>query len=35
MGRRTHRALKKGEKYCPLSTIGVKIKVVKTQIKKI
>ena len=34
-GRRTRRALEKGEKYCPLSKIEVKKKVVKTQNKKI
>ena len=32
--RRTRRALEKGEKYCPLSEIEVKKKVVKTQNKK-
>ena len=35
MGRRTRRALEKGEKYCPLSKIEVKKKVVRTQNKKI
>ena len=34
-GRRTRRALEKGEKYCPLPKIDVKKKVVKTQNKKI
>ena len=34
-GRRTRRALEKGENYCPLSKIEVKKKVVKTQNKKI
>ena len=33
--RRTRRALEKGEKYCSLSKIEVKKKVVKSQNKKI
>ena len=33
--RRTHRALEKGEKFCPLFKIEVKKKVVKAQNKKI
>ena len=34
-GRRTRRALEKGEKYCPLIKIEVKKKVVKTRNEKI
>ena len=34
-GRRIRRVLEKGEKYCPLSKIEVKKKVVKSQNKKL